>query len=137
MLIQGVGGDLNNDGLLDSVNFVNAYPNSTLSIFWGNANNQYNLFKRIESPEFNNELSVDIDSQALYFKAQGVEYCFKYQKDNFYLSYYNVHYEGCPSYKLDFSERKMTYTLGFNEGLKPNDTIVYRSSKQDSRILYN
>lgn len=127
VLIQGVGGDLNNDGLLDSVNFVNAYPNSTLSIFWGNANNQYNLFKRIESPEFNNELSVDIESQALYFKAQGVEYCFKYQKDNFYLSYYNVHYEGCPSYKLDFSERKMTYTLGFNEGLKPNDTIVYRS----------
>lgn len=115
--------DLNHDGIADSLAWN--YETESLSVFWGRENGEFSLFKEWNLPLAGYDLGVDKKGDTLVFNTEGIEYCFMYRDDDFYLIRYRFFDFCCPSYTLDFVNNRMIFPIYENLAEKEHETEHY------------
>lgn len=104
-----VNDDLNHDGIADSL--VWNADTESLSVLWGKENGELSLFREWRLPFAEYDLGVNIKGDTLVFNTEGIEYCFMYRDDDFYLIRYRFFDFCCPSYTLDFVKNRMIFPI--------------------------
>lgn len=104
-----VNDDLNHDGIADSL--VWNADTESLSVLWGKENGELSLFREWRLPLAEYDLGVNIKGDTLVFNTEGIEYCFMYRDDDFYLIRYRFFDFCCPSYTLDFVKNRMIFPI--------------------------
>lgn len=123
ILTAFVKDDLNHDGIADSLVWND--ETGSMSVFWGRENGRFSLFKEWRLPLVEYDLIMNVKGDTLAFNTEGIEYCFMYRDDDFYLIRYRFFDFCCPNYTLDFVNNRMIFPIYENLEGKGHETEHY------------
>ncbi len=118
-------GDINNDGIKDSICHMLGNGKHAISFFLGKGDSQYTPIKEVEISKqlMWDELAASITGDTVDFRGYGIHYYFKYRDNDFYLCGYGSFTTGESSYQIDLEKNELTLFVEYIHGLKKDTTV--------------